>query len=110
MAPEGNFRVDWTECCTDHDFAYWLGGTNSERSQADIRLKACIAGKSDAVTAEVFFRAVRIGGTAYSVTNYRWGYGWNYLRPYRAISEQEKELIKNQLGQSLEEILGNYRH
>ncbi|MBS1970626.1 MAG: helicase [Bdellovibrionales bacterium] len=110
MSPDGNFRSDWTECCVDHDFAYWLGGTKAERADADQHLMACITEKSDAVTAEIYFAGVRVGGTAYSITSYRWGYGWNYLRSYRPITDQELELIKTQLGQSLEELRKTYRN
>lgn len=110
LSPNGNFRADWTECCVDHDFAYWLGGTRQDRAHADDQLMTCITGKSDAVTAELYFAGVRVGGTAYSAASYRWGYGWNYIRGYTPITEKEKHLIEIQLGKSLEEIQNSYRN
>jgi hypothetical protein len=42
---------------------------------------------------------VRVGGSPYFPTFYRWGYGWPYLRGYKAISDDDKQLIKQRLEQ-----------
>jgi hypothetical protein len=33
---------------------------------------------------------VRMGGSPYFVTPYRWGYGWSYGRNYQALNEEEQ--------------------
>jgi hypothetical protein len=35
------------------------------------------------------FAGVRVGGSPYFPTPFRWGYGWSYPRGYGALSEQE---------------------
>ena len=32
----------WLECCYEHDYAYWKGGTREERAEADQALRACV--------------------------------------------------------------------
>ncbi|MBC7712580.1 MAG: hypothetical protein H7177_04550, partial [Rhizobacter sp.] len=32
----------WGNCCFTHDLHYWIGGTESERKDADKELKACV--------------------------------------------------------------------
>ena len=37
---------------------------------------------------------VRVGGSPYFPTSFRWGYGWPYPRWYRTLSESELKQIK----------------
>jgi hypothetical protein len=37
---------------------------------------------------------VRVGGTPYLPTDFRWGYGWNYPRFYGPLTEGELASIK----------------
>jgi hypothetical protein len=36
---------------------------------------------------------VRVGGTPYLPTSFRWGYGWPYLRGYKVLTAQEKKQV-----------------
>jgi hypothetical protein len=45
------------------------------------------------------YRGVRAGGTPYLPTPYRWGYGWRYLRGYKALTEAEKLLVAKRLAE-----------
>jgi len=42
---------------------------------------------------------VRVGGSPYYPTPYRWGYGWPYARGYKALSDEEKAQVRTKLHQ-----------
>ena len=81
---------DWCSCCFEHDQAYWRGGTEAEREAADVALRECVAEKTgnDAL-ANLMYDGVRIGGSPYFYTWYRWGYGWGYERQYQSLTREE---------------------
>lgn len=82
--------ADWCECCFAHDVAYWKGGTQTEREQADRVLRDCVRKKTgDSALAEAMYIGVRAGGSPYFYNWYRWGYGWPYARGYQALSRAE---------------------
>ena len=56
--PDGNYG----ECCKQHDLDYTAGGGYRERSDADKRLRECVAEKRGKKMAWVMWFAVRIGG------------------------------------------------
>ncbi|MEN8257186.1 MAG: hypothetical protein ABFS09_04925 [Thermodesulfobacteriota bacterium] len=85
----------WLECCTEHDRAYWLGGTYSQRRDADKQLRECVAQVGEPAIANLMLGGVRVGGTPILPTRFRWGYGWDYPRWYGPLSEAEGRLIKN---------------
>ena len=89
--PDG--RLDqqslWIECCIRHDLAYWKGGTYSERLEADQALEKCVAQVGEPEIAQLMLAGVRVGGSPYFPTTYRWGYGWPYPRGYKALSKDE---------------------
>ena len=89
--PDGTFGQNklWLKCCTAHDFAYWKGGTYSERKAADGALKVCVAEVGQPEIALLMLAGVRVGGTPFLPTGFRWGYGWSYPRLYGPLSEQE---------------------
>jgi hypothetical protein len=94
--PERSFSgdVDWRDCCVEHDFAYWKGGTEAERLAADERFRECLLKKTgDPKFAKLVFNGVRIGGAPYYPNWYRWGYGWTYLRPAGPFTEEEQAMI-----------------
>lgn len=37
---------------------------------------------------------VRVGGTPYLPTMFRWGYGWPYPRGYKALTDEERQQIE----------------
>ena len=101
--PDGNLQNQslWINCCIQHDFAYWKGGTYSERLAADKKLEACVAELGQPEIAEIMLMGVRMGGSPYFPVHYRWGYGWPYLRGYKSLSTEEKQQVKSKLQQSI---------
>lgn len=97
--PDGTTEQNalWIECCIRHDFAYWQGGTALDREQADSALQQCVAdlGKKD-ISSLMHF-GVRMGGSPFYPTWYRWGYGWPYLRGYKALTQDEQRQVREQL-------------
>jgi len=87
----------WSACCVNHDIAYWKGGTRSERRVADKVLAQCVASVGKPKTARLMLAGVRIGGTPYLPTSYRWGYGWPYPRGYKSLTEKEQMEVQQQL-------------
>ncbi len=79
----------WLNCCIEHDVAYWKGGSYTERKGADEALKECVEKVGEPKVASLMLAGVRIGGTPYLPTSFRWGYGWPYPRGYRILSESE---------------------
>ena len=88
----------WKECCLLHDMAYWRGGAEEERKQADLAFKACVEKKTgDPVLAKLMYEAVRAGGEPHFPTWYRWGYGWPIGRGYKALTVEEEKLADEKL-------------
>lgn len=103
--PEGtlNHKDLWLKCCTAHDLKYWAGGTFGERLQADLDLRACVSAVGEPVIADLMLAGVRVGGSPWWPTSYRWSYGWPYTHGYRALTPQEQAQVKAQkLKQGLE--------
>jgi hypothetical protein len=89
---------DWCDCCLEHDIAYWMGGTKEERLAADIALRECVLEKTgNAELAEVMYHGVRMGGSPYFYTWYRWGYGWDYDRNYQPLTQEERAIAEAKL-------------
>lgn len=84
----------WRHCCIEHDLSYWAGGTRDERRQADLELRACVAATGHPDTAELMFAGVRVGGTPFVPTSFRWGYGWPKLRGYAPLSLDERREVR----------------
>jgi hypothetical protein len=78
MAPDFNF----IDCCDQHDARYWLGGSAAARALADQEFSQCVAAKDHAVLAKLYYLGVRVGGTPYLPTPWRWGFGWPYPHGY----------------------------
>lgn len=94
LFPDG---ARWRCCCVEHDAAYWRGGAVAERRRADAALRECVrASGSDALAASMYW-GVRLGGTPWLPTGFRWAYGWGYGRGYRALSSAEHEAAERQL-------------
>ena len=93
----------WLACCIQHDLAYWMGGTYKERLEADKELKACVEKVGEPAIAKLMLAGVRVGGTPFLPTSFRWGYGWPYLRGYKALTKEERELVNKMLSGNKEE-------
>lgn len=95
--PDGDLtnQEKWLHCCRAHDIDYWQGGTEVQRLASDARLYACISdvGLSKLGVAMLF--GVRLGGTPYLPTPFRWGFGWPYPRGYQALSNHERMQVKS---------------
>ncbi|MFT6987247.1 MAG: hypothetical protein ACJAT7_003101 [Psychromonas sp.] len=88
--PDGTFKQKelWLACCTAHDYAYWKGGTYDERLIADKQLRQCVAKVGQPQIAALMLAGVRVGGSPYFPTSFRWGYGWSYPRGYKALTQE----------------------
>lgn len=86
----------WQKCCTAHDLKYWAGGSYDERMQADLELRACVKTVGKPVIADIMLAGVRVGGSPWWPTSFRWGYGWPYTNGYRNLTPGEQEQIKKQ--------------
>lgn len=93
--PDGTYEQKelWLSCCTTHDYAYWQGGTYDERLIADEQLQQCVAKVGEPQIANLMLAGVRIGGSPYLPTSFRWGYGWSYPRFYTPLTAEEKRQI-----------------
>jgi hypothetical protein len=87
----------WHHCCVEHDKAYWLGGDYGERMAADLRLQNCVVDAEQQALGAVMLTGVRVGGSPFWLTDYRWGYGWPYTRGYRSVTEDERKLAQSML-------------
>ena len=92
-----NQKSLWIECCIRHDLAYWKGGTYEERLEADQGLKECVSQVGEPEIAQLMLAGVRVGGSPYIPTTYRWGYGWPYPRGYKALSNEENLEVQQML-------------
>ncbi|MGH1471820.1 MAG: hypothetical protein ACRBCS_11540 [Cellvibrionaceae bacterium] len=89
----------WLSCCTDHDRAYWLGGSYSQRQFADKALRQCVAQVGEPEIALLMLAGVRVGGSPFWISPFRWGYGWPYFdgwlpRGYKDLSANDKRLAE----------------
>ena len=97
--PDGtpNQKSLWIECCIRHDLAYWKGGTYDQRLEADQSLVTCVSQVGEPEIAQLMLAGVRVGGSPYFPTTYRWGYGWPYPRGYKALSNDENLEVQQML-------------
>ena len=95
--PDGTLEQNklWLNCCVEHDKAYWKGGTYGQRRQADKALEVCVAKVGEPEVAKLMLVGVRVGGTPYLPTTFRWGYGWSYPRGYRVLTAEELESVES---------------
>ena len=96
--PDGTFKQInlWLSCCQKHDFDYWKGGTYQACLDSDNALKTCVSNVGEPEIAALMLAGVRVGGTPYLPTKFRWGYGWPYPRFYGVLTESELHQV-NQL-------------
>ncbi len=83
----------WLKCCIRHDVDYWMGGSFEERVIADEIFEQCIASKGTPKMGSFMHFGVRLGGSPYLLTPFRWGYGWDYGRWYQKRTPQEQQLV-----------------
>lgn len=95
MFPNGTLEDHklWLTCCQKHDYDYWKGGTEAERQASDQALRQCVVAVGEPRIAQLMLTGVRLGGSPYLPTQFRWGYGWRYLRGYKALSLEEQAQV-----------------
>lgn len=95
--PDGTIAQNelWLDCCVAHDFAYWKGGTYQQRVEADQELRRCVATVGEPEVALLMLAGVRVGGTPFLPTPFRWGYGWHYPKLYGALTQEELKQVNN---------------
>lgn len=87
-------RTLWLNCCIAHDYAYWKGGSEQAREDADKALESCVATLGKPEVALLMLLGVRVGGTPWLPTAFRWGYGWPYPRSYGPLTPEEHDQVK----------------
>ena len=94
--PDGTLEQNdlWLSCCTKHDYAYWKGGTYQERLDSDRALETCVAKVGEPAIALLMLAGVRVGGSPFFPTKFRWGYGWSYPRLYGELTDMELKQVK----------------
>ncbi len=96
----------WLECCIRHDLAYWKGGSYDERLRADQALERCVAGVGEPEIAGLMLAGVRVGGSPYYPTPYRWGYGWPFMRGYKPLNAEEQKQVRQKLDLLVNMLVG----
>jgi hypothetical protein len=69
---------DYTDCCVEHDKAYFVGGSWKMRWRADKKLYQCVAAKKGfkhKLIAPIMWAGVRVFGVPFLPTSFRWGFG-----------------------------------
>ncbi|MFN0318056.1 MAG: hypothetical protein ACKVQA_23765 [Burkholderiales bacterium] len=99
--PDGTprHRQIWRDCCVAHDRAYWRGGTYDERLEADRALQACVAVTGERAIARIMLAGVRVGGSPWWPSRFRWGYGWPWPRGYAPLTAAERAQANQALRQ-----------
>lgn len=65
----------WLACCIVHDIAYWCGGSEQDRKDADQEFMQCVNNKMG-IMGNIMYPGIRMGGSPWFPTPWRWGYGW----------------------------------
>lgn len=89
--PDGTYAEPslWLDCCRAHDAAYWAGGTAQQRAMADEALQQCVNDKQQPSISAIMLMGVRVGGSPFIPTPFRWGYGWPLGRGYSPLTPEE---------------------
>ncbi len=103
--PDGTLSQSklWLACCVAHDVSYWKGGTRQQRLHADNELRSCVAKVGEPEIALLMLAGVRVGGSPYFPTSFRWGYGWSYPKGYGKLTELELQLLEAMMPGSVED-------
>lgn len=110
LSPNSFFKVNFAQCCLEHDLAYWLGGTKEQKNLADSQFKMCLqnklnndySGKVPMRVSETYFLGVQVGGVPYLPNSFRWGYGWNVIRTATPLTAEEISQAERMYGKDLE--------
>lgn len=78
LFPDAIGKSKYGSCCRTHDRSYYNGGSVSDRKAADDALYSCVAQEGSTALATAIYWGVRIGGTPYLPTSFRWNFGADY--------------------------------
>lgn len=94
--PDGvfDYRALWLSCCIEHDRAYWKGGTYKQRIDADLALRKCVNEVGQPVIANLMLAGVRVGGSPFIPSKFRWGYGWPFPSGYKTLTTEQLKKIE----------------
>lgn len=97
--PDGTISQSdlWLKCCIEHDIAYWAGGTADQREKADEKLKECVTEVGEPEIAQLMLTGVRVGGSPYLPTSFRWGYGWPFPKGYEPLTNEEQAEVNKEI-------------
>ncbi len=109
-----HWRKLWLDCCIQHDLAYWAGGTQEDKDNADRDiLQKCVSSHGFPLIGWIMREGVRVGGNAELPTTFRWGYGWTYDRGYLPLTREEKAQVEaltpRELSSVIEQKIPLYR-
>jgi hypothetical protein len=83
------FDKPWLSCCVVHDIMYWCGGSDKDRKEADQFIMHC-ANQKASLIGGIMYPGVRVGGSPWLPTPWRWGYGWKeWPKGYQKPSNQQ---------------------
>lgn len=90
-------ELDWTLCAVVHDWAYYYGGPERLKREADKRLFECVKPYLGTVDAVIIWLGVHIGGAWWlPYRGSRWGYGYPY--PHRG--QQDGDYVTPPISES----------
>ena len=75
---------------------------------ADKELEHCVAQVGEPQIAALMLAGVRVGGSPYFPTTFRWGYGWPFPRLYKPLTEDEQLKINFQMQAMQETAIPTY--
>lgn len=80
----------WYHCCFTHDIAYWAGGEEQEKVNADYHLDFCVSEATFGAHGTMMRLGVEMGGLPNTGLPWRWGYGFAEDRSYKKMNMGEK--------------------
>ncbi|HUP57598.1 MAG TPA: hypothetical protein VM598_09120 [Bdellovibrionota bacterium] len=92
--PDGN----WRECCVIHDVEYFIGGTDSDRSEADRALGDCVNGRTP-ILGWIMRAFVRFTGVRNPDSPFGWGYGWIHEREEFERTDEDRAWIERTMAE-----------
>ncbi|MGZ3773374.1 MAG: hypothetical protein ACXVCY_02745 [Pseudobdellovibrionaceae bacterium] len=90
---DGFVTKSWEACCVQHDFEYWVGGSEADKDKADRMLEKCIGINTFPILGEIFYAGVHVGGSPFLPTTWRWGYGYVKPRGFAPRSEADQQKV-----------------
>ncbi len=91
----------WEDCCVTHDLYLWAGGTQQDRTLADLDLKLCVKEKGAPTHSVLMWLGVRIGNLSpIKLDGKHWGNAWGDEVRKTKLSEREISLLEEKLKKS----------